>query len=113
MFILGLCPRINSSSSRFFGASRRELLGVLRTETVFLLFLLLSLSFLSPGGHFPLYILLSLILAVYLLIRSPIRRLPPLAIVAANKVTLFRGHFFINVARLSAAGIKCGGDSLS
>ena len=45
MFILGLCPRI-SSSSRIFGASWQEFLGVLRTATIFLP---LSLSvFLCP-----------------------------------------------------------------
>ena len=34
MLILGLCPRMNSSSSQFSGASRLELLRVLRTAIV-------------------------------------------------------------------------------
>ena len=80
--------------------------------TVFLLFpLAFSLS-LALGGHFLLYISFSLILTIHLLITQVATGVPvPFAAflnllqVAANKVVLFRGHFFINAARLLAAGI--------
>ena len=68
MFILGLGPRINSFSSRFFGVSQRELSGVLRTATVFLFFLLLFLSPLLCEISVVIYPSPPFILAVYLLI---------------------------------------------
>ena len=67
---------------------------------------------LALGGLFPIYISFSLILTVHLLIIQVVTGVPVpsaaflnLLWVAANKVVLFMGHFFINASRLSAAGI--------
>ena len=111
-FILGLGPRINSPSW-FFSVSRRELSRVLRTAIIFLFFF-------SPFFSIPLlceifvviYPSPPFILVVHLLIMQVSTWVPipssaflNLLWVAANKVTLFRSHSFINAARLSAAGI--------
>ena len=75
-------------------------------------FFLFFFSSFTLGGHFPLYISFSLILVVHLLIIQVTTWVPipsaaflNLLWVVANKVILFRGHFFINTARLSAADI--------
>ena len=64
------------------------------------------------GRHFSLYISFSMILAIHLLIIQvatgvsvPSTTFLNLLWVTANKVVLFRGHFFINAAKLSAVGI--------
>ena len=110
--ILGLGPRINSPSW-FFSVSRRELSRVLRTAIIFLFFF-------SPFFSIPLlceifvviYPSPPFILVVHLLIMQVSTWVPipssaflNLLWVAADKVTLFRSHSFINVARLSAASI--------
>ena len=70
-------------------------------------------SSLLPGGPFTLYISFSLILAVHLLVVQvatwvlvPFAAFFNLLWVAATKVILFRGHFFINAVRSSAVGIN-------
>ena len=103
MLILGLCPRMDYSSSRFFGASRSKLSRVLRTaippppcETSIVIY---------PSTPFILTVHL-LIIQVATWVLVPSNAFLNLLWVTADKVTLFRGHSFINVARQPAVGIK-------
>ena len=72
------------------------------------------------GGLLTLYIPFQLILALHLLIMQVTSQVLVsstaflnLLWVATTKAALFKGHFFINVARILVVGIKCGGDSFS
>ena len=101
MLILRLCPRMNSSSSRFSGASRSELSRVLR-------------AVIPPPCETSVVIYHStpFILIVHLLIMQVATWVPisssaflNLLWVTADKVTLFWGHSFINATRLPTTGI--------
>ena len=100
--ILGLSPRMNSSSPQFSDASWPNLSGVLRT----------IIAPLSCEIFVVIYPSAPFILTVYLLIMQVATWVPlsfnaflNLMWVAADMATLFRGHSFINAARLPAAGI--------
>ena len=97
--ILGLSLRMNSSSSQFSDASRPGLSAVLRTVLPCEISIVIY-----PPTPFILTVHL-LIMQVTTWVLVPSSAFLNLLWVAADKVTLFRGHSFINAARLPAAGI--------